>query len=194
MIVYGVDLALTKTGVARHRHNTLACDWHLWTITGKGDGPARLGQIRDALIGEIAATADTHCGEPIIVVLEGYSPDSRHQSHQLGEIGGVIRLALYEHGIDYVCPAPKQRAKYATGNGNAAKPMVMLEVGARWAQVAKPANDHEGDALVLASMALDHYGMPAVKLPQTHRAVLDAIAWPVLGGRGPAGSEVRADG
>ena len=60
-----------------------------------------------------------------IITLEDYSYSSRHQAHQLGELGFIFRRTLAEYFPDctYVVP-PKKIKKYITGKGNASKKKV----------------------------------------------------------------------
>lgn len=67
----------------------------------------------------------------VAVAIEGYSFSSRNShAHSLGELGGAIRIALYERGIPWVEIPPTVRAKFATGKGNAGKPEVVSAISA----------------------------------------------------------------
>ena len=112
------------------------------------------------------------------VVIEGYSHGSTHGAHHLGELGGTIRLALWDAAIPYIDVAPTARAKYATGRGNAAKHLVISELSARTGRAFL--DDNQADAWILRAMALDAYGWPAIDVPKTHRDALTGVSWPDL--------------
>lgn len=165
MNVLGLDLSLTGTGwaVADQRG----------TIKVKPKGCDRLIQIRDTVMDLVRVW------EVDLVVIEGYSFNSRFsQSHSLGELGGVIRVALHETEVPYVEVAPAGRARYATGLGNASKDRVVAAVASRTG-IPFTTSD-ECDAWILRAMALDHYGTPVVEMPGKHREALRAVDWPEL--------------
>jgi Holliday junction resolvasome RuvABC endonuclease subunit len=122
-----------------------------------------------------------------VVVLEGYAYARANQAHQVGELGGVIRVALAEWGIPYVVVAPSALKLYATGKGNASKDNVVSAVSARTGIVfaGKGANDR-CDAWVLRQMGMAHYGVGTdvygtdalVPMPKHNRTALDKVDWP----------------
>ena len=70
---------------------------------------------------------------------------------------------------------PKQRAKYATGNGNATKDQVLLAVAKRYPQFGGGTND-EADAMVIAAILARLDGHPIDDpLPKPHLAALDKL-------------------
>lgn len=58
---------------------------------------------------------------PQYAALEGYSMQSTNRSFDLGEVGGIVRLALYTAGVPFVVVAPKSLKKFVTGSGEADK-------------------------------------------------------------------------
>lgn len=167
----GLDLSLTSTGVA-------IGDETYGINTKNTDGPTRLLRIRS----EIAEIFQDHqaINKKTLVAVEGYSFASRHShAHSLGEVGGVVRLWLYEQGIRYVVIAPMARAKFATGRGTASKAEVISAVSARtgllWA--GKGAED-KCDAWVLQEMVLTNYGNPRHDWPVVNREALVKVEWP----------------
>lgn len=75
---------------------------------------------------------------------------------------------------DLVEISPKQRAKYATGNGNAGKDEVLLAVAKRYPFMGST-ND-EADAVVIAAMLARLDGHPIDDpLPKPHLAALDKL-------------------
>jgi Holliday junction resolvasome RuvABC endonuclease subunit len=169
--VVGLDLSLTATGVAWPAGET-------GTLTPTRTGMARLADLRDRIL----AICDPGIGvEGVadLVAVEGYSFGSRHsQAHALGELGGVVRLALWEAGVPFVDVAPALLKKYATGHGNAPKEQVLAAAIRR---LGYQGHDHnQADAAWLRAVALDAYGHPPTAMPEAHRQALAKVAWPEL--------------
>lgn len=176
MRLVGIDPSLTALG--------LATPERVWAVKppDRLRGPARLVYLRDATL--------EACQGAAIVTVEGYSHASRHAAHALGELGGVLRVALYETGVRSVDVAPSSRAKYATGDGGAGKDQVLAAAIRRLGYQGH--DDNEADALWLRAMALDHYLGESV-VPKAQRDALHALVtkkgprkgqpvidWPVL--------------
>lgn len=163
--VVGIDLSLTSTGVA------VADATYL--VSTKYNGPLRLATVRDSILALLQPLPNPHA------VLEGYSFASRNsRAHSIGELGGVVKVALMEAGIPVVLVSPKGRAKFATGNGNAAKIDVMRSVteitGIPWE--GKGANDR-CDAWVLQEMGLTQLNRSRYSWPEVNLSALDAVDW-----------------
>lgn len=142
--VLAFDLSLTSTGVAYE--NTTS------RITPKSRGTERLAEIRDAVRNLIL------CHAPEVVAIEGYAYARANQAHQIGELGGVIRLLLRDMGYTVEneglrIVAPSALKKWATGRGDASKER-MLEVAIRKFAFEGHGND-EADAWLLYLMTLD---------------------------------------
>lgn len=185
--VVGLDLSLTATGVSSDEGTRV--------LKVGGDGMERLAMLRDAVLRATHVTdqdqLDRPCSQcwehpellvdgshPDVVVVEGYSYASANQAHQLGELGGVVRLALWEVALPYVVVPPKLLKRYAAGNGNAGKDE-MLAAAIR--RLGYEGHDHNAaDAMWLRAMALDHYGFPLCPMPAANRAALAKVAWPSL--------------
>lgn len=163
--IVGIDLSLTATGLAHHRVQTV-------TIRPTTDGIARLFEVRGRVSAYIRG-AD-------LVVIEGYSYASRHHAHQLGELGGAVRMMLHYLDVPWVDVAPATLKKYATGKGNAGKDDMLAEAIRRLGYDG--ADHNQADALWLREMGRSYYGHPdAVGLPAKHREALDTIDWPDIG-------------
>jgi crossover junction endodeoxyribonuclease RuvC len=162
--VLGLDLSLTGTGWAASQSTG--------TFKTKLRGCERLVHLRDDVL-ELLDAYDVD-----LVVIEGYSYNSRNGGERIGELGGVIRVALHERDVPFIEVAPAARSKYATGLGNASKDRVVAAIAARTA-IAFETSD-ECDAWILRAMALDHYGEPVVDMPAKHRETLRTVDWPEL--------------
>lgn len=153
--VVGIDPSLTATGIA-----TVAA---VTTInTGRKRGMERLAYIENVVFASVLP------GE--LVVIEGYSHGSQHNSHAMGELGGVIRLDLWKRGVRYIDVAPLRLKKYATGKGLADKTAVV--VAARDRLGYDGTNDNEADALWLRAIGMDLIGDPLCDLPQVNRSAI----------------------
>lgn len=170
-----LDLSLARTGYALPDGSAGV----LVPPKGSDRGMARLAWIRDEAYRRVCVFAGH------LVVIEGYAMGMGRdaQNHAMGELGGVVRLKLYERGIPYVEVAPGSLKKYATGKGNAGKELVLVEAVKRLDYAGS--DNNEADALWLRMMALDHYAPGdsyVVRMPAANREALTKIVWPVLTG------------
>lgn len=141
----GLDQSLTGTGLCLlEADGTVVV---LETINpGKRRGAERLAFIRD--------TVSSYLQQERLVAaaFEGYSYGSTGKVFELGEIGGVLQVLLYDRSIPFSVVPPASLKKYATGNAHALKDVVI-----RAAQTtgARPTDDNQADAFFLASIAKD---------------------------------------
>lgn len=161
--ILALDLSLTASGVATPDGDTL-------TLKTSTTGTERLFHLRSRVIDLI----DEH--DPTLVAIEGYAFGRTNQAHQMGELGGVIRLMLHVNGQPWCLIPPASLKKYATGKGNASKADVLVAAVRRLGY--EGSDDNQADALWLRAMTLDHLGAPAVVMPAANRAGLDKVAWP----------------
>lgn len=175
MRILGLDLSLTATGWAGWALHSCGV---LKPPRGEDRGMERLDWIRRQVLEVVRV--DAFYGSADLVVLEGYSFGSKGRAtFSLGELGGVVRLALHRAGIPYVDVAPQTLKKYATGKGNAPGQAVLVEAVKRLGY--EGADDNAADAMWLLAMGLDAYGQPgAPEMPQTHRGALASVDWPRL--------------
>lgn len=160
MNVVGLDLSLTSTGIAY-------ADGTTCSITSKQRGAARLADLRNRIVAEVV-----YDGAPNLVAVEGYSYGSVNGGERIGELGGVIRVALFDHGIPYVEVSPNSVKLYAAGVGNADKDKVLSAAVLR---AGFEMSNDEADAWWLRAMTLDFYGEPPVAMPAKNRAALSAV-------------------
>lgn len=140
----GLDPSLTATGVALPDGTTATVAPRLARGVPRHVAEAlRIIEIRD----RVAVLLD---GVDLVVV-EGYSYGSGFQAHQLGELGGVLRVLFTEAGVRWVEVAPAAAKRYATGKGNAGKPDMLG--AARGAGVAT-ASHNEADAWWLRAIGV----------------------------------------
>lgn len=163
--VLGLDLSLTATGVALPDGRVQL----LRPPSCCNRGMRRLRWFRQKI-------------QPMLTVnrvdwvyVEGYSFGSRNShAHALGELGGVVRLAIFETpGVEYIDVPPSTLKKYATGKGNAKKELVLVEAVKRLGY--QGSDDNEADALWLRALGCEHLEHPIVEVPQNHRDALDKL-------------------
>lgn len=168
--VCGLDLSLERTGYAAVADNGYTS---VGTVAAGGRrGVSRLIHIRDRITDIIRGVNFWD-----LILIEDLPHGARNNAAgPLGELHGVIKVALYEEGISYVLVPPATLKKYATGRGNADKIAVVTAAVRRASYGGEDSN--EADALWLAHIGLDHLGTPRVTVPAAHRTALDNVVWP----------------
>ena len=165
-MIMAFDLSLTRTGWASAQAFGV-----LMPPGSHARGVRRLAWIRDQVLSLLRDDPGS------LVVLEGYSFASRGRAViSIGELGGVVRLAMHDEGFVVVDVPPSSLKKFSTGTGNAPKEAVLAAAIRR---LGYGGHDHnEADALWLRQMAVDHYLGSDVTMPQAHRAALAGVEWP----------------
>ena len=163
--VVGVDQSANHTGVVILDVSTRrVVDQAL--IEPQQRGIDRLEYVRDKLY--TLLNAHTWC---VLGIHEGYSFGSVHQSFLLGEIAGIVKLALRDRcGRVEEC-APTALKKYIAGHGAATKGNVRDAINARWGVHYR--DDNLADAYALAQLGID-----LLIQHQTPRDLRDAPARP----------------
>jgi Holliday junction resolvasome RuvABC endonuclease subunit len=70
--------------------------------------------------------------QPSFVAVEGYAYDQSGRAYQIGEVGGVMRLAIHRHKAPYRIYDPTTIKMFAAHNGTADKNEVADAVQDRW--------------------------------------------------------------
>lgn len=164
MIVVGIDPSLTSTGIAVvDTDDPLVIDVH--RVQSKGTRadtwPQRLARIEDVTDRVTAVVAADHPGSDGMVVIESPSLSSRNagSAHDRSGLWWAMFARLRGLGVTVVPVPPANRAKYATGRGNAPKDAVMLAAAKRYPQAYLTGND-EADAVILAAIGARLGGQP----------------------------------
>lgn len=163
--VVGLDLSLTSTG--------LSTDLETVALQPSCKGIERLIWLRNRI-----TTSLEDIDHPVVVI-EGYSFGSRNsQAHAAGELGGVVRVALWENNIPFVDVPPTCRAKFATGRGNASKSEVVSAISARTGLVwsGKGADDC-CDAWILREMGRLFFDLAEWDWPAVNKSALEKVDW-----------------
>jgi Holliday junction resolvasome RuvABC endonuclease subunit len=165
MRMMGLDLSLTSTGYSIDRETGI--------ISTKTKGPERLSVISNEIIDLVAIKLVD------IVIVESYSFASRNsQAHSIGELGGAVRMRLWECGVPYIDIPPTCRAKFATGKGNASKNEVISSISAKTNIVWSGAGaDDRCDAWILEQMGLAYIGKSHYDWPEDNLSSLKKINW-----------------
>ena len=163
--IVGLDLSLTSTG--------MCVNGDAGSMSTTLKGIPRLNCISSMITNRLSEVSDP------AVCIEGYSFGSRNsQAHSIGELGGVVRMALWKRDIPWVDIPPTCRAKFATGKGNAAKNEVVSSISARTGIVwsGKGADDM-CDAWILEEMGRVHFGIARYEWPQVNLSAMDKVDW-----------------
>lgn len=168
IVTLGIDPSLTSTG--------LSFAGQTISIQPDTRGVQRLVEVRDRIMYTVIHNA-VSC-----VAIEHYSYASRNsQAHSIGELGGVIRVALYEANVPTVEIPPTCRAKFATGKGNAGKPEVVSAISARTGIVWSGGDGSDRcDAWVLEEMLRYKLGLSVLDWPKSHLDALEKVDWSPL--------------
>jgi crossover junction endodeoxyribonuclease RuvC len=151
MNVVGIDPSLTSTGV-------IILNDAGEFVAQKNIKPKKLrGMPRLKFIKEeLASFLKEHKVEKAAIESYAFNIKKSRMKFQLGELGGVVRLLLFEMGIDYLDVAIPTLKKYVTGSGDADKVMIIYSVNNRWG-IDFGSNSDLADAYGLAKVAFDQY-------------------------------------
>lgn len=165
MNLMGLDLSLTSTGISM--------DGKTSVIKPKTRGAERLSDVTKSILHECLEN------EVACVIIEGYSFASRSgQAFSIGELGGCVRMTLFECNIAVVEIPPTCRAKFATGRGNASKGEVISAISAKTGIIFSGASGNdECDAWVLEQMALSKMGLSAYQWTKEQLSAFEKIDW-----------------
>jgi crossover junction endodeoxyribonuclease RuvC len=171
----GLDLSLTATGYASAKATGV--------FKVRTTGMRRLAEIRETML-DLALDVD-------VVAIEEYAfSRADAYAHELGELGGIVRLTLWQRRIPYVDIPPASLKRFATGKGNASKDEVLAAAIRRFE--FEGSNNNEADAWILRQMALAFYGQEGAwdrgNGPTTAMAdALAKVSWPLLDVQGGEG-------
>lgn len=164
--VIGLDLSMTSSGVCLFSldYETEGLKVTTRAITSKPAPVAeRTPNVRARRLDDIVKTIrrDVAVVRPDLACVESPVPNRRMKSAMLLERGAVywMTLAMLDyHGVEIVEVAPRERALYATGDGDADKVSVAASMVAEHGR--EFATDDECDAFVLALIAARLLGTP----------------------------------
>jgi Holliday junction resolvasome RuvABC endonuclease subunit len=153
MKVIGIDASLTGTGIC-----TMLIDWPTGEVVSHKTehlknnftGPERLAYIRDKVKDAIEHTGIT-LDPAFFVAIEDYAYSKGDKAHQIGELGGVLRLMFHENNYRWKAINPSHVKQFTTGKGNAGKEDMAVDIYAQWGQ--RFGSNDEADSYAIAQIA-----------------------------------------
>lgn len=175
--IAGVDLSLVGTGIATYAGGDITTR----TINGtRLNGHKRLQTI-------LTAVGDLRHYD-LVVIEDLFVGGSGTTTLRLAELHGLVKHWLWLRGIPYVLVHNSVLKTYAVGKGGGVgtdKDAVLLAVERRYRHLASVGDNNQADALLLAAVALEHYGAPLADVPAAHKRSLAKVqGWPTLEGAG----------
>lgn len=172
--ILGIDASPTATGLGRLRPAVegwqAAC--HTFTPEEWRTTPEdRWDHIVRGILGSLT--------DNTLAVLEGvFKGKNIRTTIDLAMLHGVIRRELHRRRVPVVVVVPQHLKQFATGNGNAGKPLMVAT--ARQVLYPGVGDDNQADGLWLAAMAAHRYGRPLTARTATQTAVLSNVDWPAF--------------
>ena len=141
----GVDQSYSGFGLVWMDNNDYTA--HLFDFTkGKKSGGERLRTIYDLISWHLWGLEHHY---ECHVAMEGYSHGSKFNREILGELGGIVKLAIYDvFKKEPLIVPPTVLKKYVTGKGTASKTQMIEHVNSRWGTHFD--NDNLADSYALA--------------------------------------------
>jgi Holliday junction resolvasome RuvABC endonuclease subunit len=185
VIIAGIDPSLTSCGIAILRDGRPVL---LTSVGHTGRDGASYDERSRRIVSQARAVMATMMIHPDsldlpidLAVIEGPAYDSKfgHSFDRAGLWWGLYS-ALLARKVPIAVVPPSNLKAWATGKGNARKPVVAEAVRTTWADWrARLTNDDICDALVLAEMGARHLGEQLHFEPRRrHVEALESICWP----------------
>ena len=168
MIVQGVDLSLTGTGLARIISTDGSGPFvETATVGSKPGGRSVEARARRQLMLLRGIDRFLAPGGLLAIEAPAYTRTAGSRHERSGLWWAVVQLAMRQ-GCRVVEVSPTARARYATGRGMAAKDAVLAAVSERYSTYGVSlATDNEADALTLAALAARLIGRPIEPHPES---------------------------
>ena len=164
--ILGIDLSLLATGLVLWKTDGIEND--VITLGERLRGAERLFKVGE----EIWERIDSW--EPHLGALEGYAYAGQ-KVVGTAELGGLVKAGLYEKQIPYIIVPPGKLKKFATGNGNADKPMMAQAARKRWGYDPQGQNEHLIDAFALAMFGACWAGVEGLKFTKEQREIVKKV-------------------
>src|SRR5579859_2567437 len=132
MRILGLDLSLVSTGYVL-LGETGNVVWHGSVGSSRLREVERLAYFDEWLREYVHLKPGSIYGWPVDAVgIEGYSYASVSHHHAIGELGGVIKLAIHQAGIPITVIPPSTWKKVLCGKGNLDKRNAAVEISKRY--------------------------------------------------------------
>lgn len=149
-MIIGIDASLTNTGIVEVLPNGGIESSTVWSPKVKG--VERLDWFRQQFTSFFKRKDRTENIE--CVVLEGYAYAAFvGRAFDIGELGGLIKLCVYDTKCPLYIVTPTQLKKYITGKGKGPKDQVFHSACTKWTYEFQ--TTHEAEAYGLARIGLD---------------------------------------
>lgn len=172
----GLDPSLTSFGVSILNEDYLT-SW-VWKPHKDCRGAERLSWFFDHLVELMRDFSTTQA-----IVFEGYAFSRPNQAHQIGELGGLVRLASYLSCRPMYEVQPNTLKKFVTGSGVGGKSPIALNLYKRWGFDVEQEDMADATGLAVLGLFLTHASLARTK------AQADAIKGVRV--LGPGGTRVR---
>lgn len=168
----GIDPSLTGTGVVviEERESGQSCDI-LYAATLKTSPDQPLGFRLGYIVAGITSAMSAY--QPDAVAMEGYAMGSKFARESMGEVGGVIKLALWGFAVE---PKiwPVQSWRKALFAAKVVKDEVRLKVFQQYGVDLKDMNQLEAFCVGVAEWLATHGGhRPKPKPKRKAKAIID---------------------
>lgn len=170
--VVGIDPGITKVGMASSGKRDVAETISFSKTHARSDN---LSEPYRALWWWEHFDAIVPCYD--VVVIKGYNLRAKFRAHQMGEVGGLLRLAIARNEGRYAIVPPARLKMFATGKGNAPKSAVVD--AARDLLGLKGRSPDQADALWLLQIGLylaAHQHPRRVDLPEENLRALSVVS------------------
>lgn len=152
-IILAIDPSLKSTGYAYTISNYPYSVGHGRVTVKKLKGCERLQYLKEALEDLLALY------RPEFVVYEDYSFGSKGRStYGIAELGGILRLELYNRGLDVLFVPPTSLKVFTTNDGFADKDTMIAAVRKKY-NIAEDIGDDAADAIALWGLARAYLGL-----------------------------------
>lgn len=164
MRILAIDPSITSLGYAYEAPQGVVTGK---VVPKKLKGLERLEYVLESVEGLLATT------RPDLVVYEGYAMGKfAGRSFDLGELGGLLKMAIWTRRIRILLVPPSSLKLFATGKGNADKEAVMKAMSKH--RGALFTSDDEADAYALLQLGIafcDARQMPRDRRHFKHAAI-----------------------
>jgi Holliday junction resolvasome RuvABC endonuclease subunit len=164
--VLGLDLSITSPGIC--------------TPGGSAFSVRTNAKRKDHRLDDIASNIAVYLGGTDLAVIEGMGRFKGNTGQIIAMVHGAVRLELVRAGVPYVVIPPASVKKFATGNGNADKQM-MLDA-ARKHGVDFGTDDDACDAWWLYQAGLHRAEGGELFVPEVWAGALNEVDWSCLPG------------
>ena len=149
VLLVGLDLSLRETGLATC-DDKQASSLRVISVSPPKNmrGASRLSWYNNYFTCLFRSALKTD--KKVYVCLEGYAMGvsaSKSRSFDIGELGGIVKMVLFNNNIPYVIVPPTCLKKFISGKGNAPKDIIIKEVYKKYSFDTN--NNNHADAFAL---------------------------------------------